>query len=364
MTPLPNYWQSKSLPTPAYPFPIANKSNRELAEKFGEWLVAQRFSRSVFEAYSKIAFSFCRYLGMKKLVSVNHMDVRYFLINEMKRNLSVDGFNRHLYALRRFFDFLYMAGVVDSVAPRLVRGRRSERRIPAILPSSDIAKLVKNAGSIRNRAMVQLLYSTGCRVGELVRMNAEDVDHRRRTIRVVGKGRQRIVFYGAGAASLLKRHLRGRRKGPIFLPEPLTQIGCIHEHKGVWRGYWRDFSRGPVHSHRTTTYLGLHLTRNQAWRRFRLLVPKSRLACPPQLRHMRTPTVARVLRYAALRSGLGRVTPHLLRHSFATHLLQNGADIRYIQQLLGHTSLITTQIYTRVAPIELASVHRRYHPRS
>src|SRR5277367_4453285 len=72
----------------------------------------------------------------------------------------------------------------------------------------------------------------------------------------------------------------------------------------------------------------------------------------------------RVLRYAALRAGLAQVTPHMIRHSFATHLLQNGADIRHIQGLLGHTSLITTQIYTRVANTELAKVHRRFHPRS
>jgi site-specific recombinase XerD len=98
--------------------------------------------------------------------------------------------------------------------------------------------------------------------------------------------------------------------------------------------------------------------------RARQLVPKSKLVCPPQYRHLQTQAVARVLRYAALRAGLARITPHMIRHSFATHLLQKGADIRHIQGLLGHTSLITTQVYTRVANTELAKVHRRFHPRS
>src|SRR5277367_4507797 len=94
------------------------------------------------------------------------------------------------------------------------------------------------------------------------------------------------------------------------------------------------------------------------------LVPKSKFACPPQHRHLQTQAVARVIRYAALRAGLARITHHMIRHSFATHLLQKGADIRHIQGLLGHTSLTTTQVYTRVANTELAKVHRRFHPRS
>src|SRR5271156_403329 len=357
------FWHSANPPAQVAPLPIKNQSNSQLAQKFGEWLVAQRFSRSAFQAYTKVAFAFCHFIGKRHVRTVNHLDVRFFLIDLMKRNLTVDGYNRNLYALRRFFDFLYMGGVVDAVAPRLVRGKRRDRALPAVVSVADVGRLVRSAGSVRNQTMIELLYSTGCRVGELARIRVEDMDKSRCTIQVTGKGKERTVFFGSRAARLLRKHLRGRRRGPLFLPELLKQTGCIHVDNGVWRLHWRDYSGGTVHAYRTSTYLGINLTLRQARLRTKQLVPKSKLICPPQHRHLRTQAVARVLRYAAIRAGLARTTPHMIRHSFATHLLQHGADIRHIQGLLGHTSLATTQIYTLVANTELAKVHRRFHPR-
>ena len=357
------FWYPADPPPQIAPLPIKNQSNSQLAHKFGEWLVAQRFSRTAHQAYTKVALGFCHFIGKRHVRTTNHLDVRFFLIDLMKRDLTVDGFNRHLYALRRFFDFLYMGGVVDAVAPRLVRGRRRDRPLPAVVSVADVGRLVKAAGSVRNQTMIELLYSTGCRVGELVRIRVEDVDRSRRTIQVTGKGKERTVFFGSRAARLVRKLLRGRRKGPLFLPELLKQTGCIHADNGVWRLHWRDYSGGTVHAYKTSTYLGINLTLRQAKLRAKQLVPKSKLVCPPQYRHLQRQAVTRVLRYAALRAGLARTTPHMIRHSFATHLLQHGADIRHIQGLLGHTSLITTQIYTRVVNTELAKVHRRFHPR-
>src|SRR5271170_5149228 len=100
-----SHWYPAMPPAQSPPLPISNKSNSELACKFGEWLVAQRFSRSAYEAYTKVAFSFCHFIGRRHVSTTNHLDVRFFLIDLMKRDLTVDGYNRHLYALRRFFDF-------------------------------------------------------------------------------------------------------------------------------------------------------------------------------------------------------------------------------------------------------------------
>ena len=241
-----------------------------------------------------------------------------------------------------------MGGVVDAVAPRLVRGRRRDRPLPAVVSVADVGRLVRAAGSVRNQTMIERLYSTGCRVGELVRIRVENVDTSRRTIQVTGKGKQRTVFFGCCAARLVRRHLRGRRKGPLFVPELLRQTGCIHADKGVWRLHWRDYSGGTVHAHKTSTYLGINLTLRQAKLRAQQLVPKSKLIGPPQHRHLQTQAVTRVLRYAALRAGLARTTPHMIRHSFATHLLQNGCRHSSHSRFTGtHVSHHDSDIYAR-----------------
>ena len=185
-----SHWYPAIPPAQNPPLPIKNKSNSELAHEFGEWLVAQRFSRSTYEASTKAAFSFCHFIGGRHVSTTNHLDVRFFLIDLMKRDLTVDGYNHHLYALRRFFDFLYMSGVLDRVAPRLVRGRRRDRRLPAVVSVGEVGRLVNAAGTVRNQTMIELLYATGCRVGELVRIRVEDLDQPRRTIRVAGKGKE------------------------------------------------------------------------------------------------------------------------------------------------------------------------------
>lgn len=309
-------FNSQTLELP--PIPIRNKTNAVLAEKFAEWLIAQRYAVVTQKAYKRVVFRFCAFLGARPLSKVDHLVVRYFLVEVMKRDLSVDGYNRHLWALRRFFDFLYMGGVVDSVAPRFIRGRRVGRRIPRVLGECEVLRLIRAARSNRDKAMIELLYATGCRVGEFVRIRVEDVDFKRRTVRVAGKGRG---------------------------------------------GYWIDYSRGNDSPRRTSTYLGKNISYEEACVRFKQRVPASRLSHSVLQRPLCTPVVTRILCHAALRAGIGRVTAHMLRHSFATHLLHRGADIRHIQELLGHTSLETTQIYTRVVPPNLKKTYERFHPR-
>jgi integrase/recombinase XerD len=281
----------------------------------------------------------------------------------MKRDLSVDGYNRHLWALRRFFDFLYMGGVVDAIAPRFVRSRRTKRAIPRVLGEGEVVRLIRSAESERDKAVLELLYATGCRVGEFVRIRIEDVDLRRRTIHVAGKGGERTVFFGRRAAKAVRAYLGKRKSGPLFLPLPRKQHGCVSWSGRVWGGYWIDYSKGNYPARRTMTYLGKNISYQEARALFKKKVPESRLQRPASQNSLCTAAVSRVIRQAASRADLGRVTAHMLRHSFATHLLARGADIRYIQELLGHTCLQTTQIYTRVVPASLKGVYERYHPR-
>jgi site-specific recombinase XerD len=200
-------------------------------------------------------------------------------------------------------------------------------------------------------------------LGELVSIQVGDVDFKRRTIRVTGKGdKERTVFFGRQAASAVKAYLAGRRRGPLFLSIPRVQKGCVYLYKkrNYWSGHWKDFTLGPDLVRHMTVGLGSGLTRREAWERFRKRVPKWMLGHTSIQRSLCTPVVTRVLEKVALRAGLGRVTAHMLRHSYATHLLQRGADLHYIQELLGHTSLEATQIYTRVVPRNLEKIYYRY----
>jgi integrase/recombinase XerD len=347
------------------PLPLRNKTNADLASKFSEWLVAQRYARVTQLAYKRVAFRFCHFMGRRPISAATHLDVRCFLIEVMKRDLSVDGYNRHLWALRRFFDFLYMGGVVDTMAPRFVLGKRHQRFIPRVLGESEIARLMRAVKSPRDAAILELLYSTGCRIGELVALNVEDIDQKRHSIRVTGKGnRVRTVFFGGHAAIALKRYLDGRTHGPLFQPVYRPQHGCVHWNGRGWAASWINYSKGTDFARKTSTFLcGKKFTYEQAWAVFKQKVAASKLTRAPQQRHIHTAAIARVVELAAQRAKLGRVTAHMIRHSFATHLLNRGADIRHIQELMGHASIQTTQIYTKIVPSQVAETHRRFHPR-
>jgi integrase/recombinase XerC len=193
---------------------------------------------------------------------------------------------------------------------RQVRSPRLGRRLPSFLPKDEATQLLDaepaGAAGLRDRALVELLYASGLRVAECCGLDLEDLDEGRRTVRVVGKGdKERVVPVGETALEALAAYLamRGRARGALF----------------------RNARGG-----RLTTRSAL-----------------------------------RIVKGLARRAGLGqRVTPHTLRHSFATHMLGEGADLRLIQELLGHSRLSTTQRYTHVSPEHLMRVYDAAHPRA
>jgi integrase/recombinase XerC len=225
---------------------------------------------------------------------------------------------RRLASLRSFFRFGQREGWTKANPAKPLRNPRKSRSLPHFLSSADIDRLLgapsaADAAGLRDRAILEVLYSAGLRVSELAGLNATDLDMAGGTVRVRGKGRrERIAPIGSYAARALKDWLAVRR---VSAREKGGENGAVFLNK-----------------------FGRRLTTRSVGR----LLEK----------HLRT-------------SGLDRrTTPHTLRHSFATHLLDNGADIRSVQELLGHKSLVTTQIYTHVSTAGLRAAYERAHPRA
>jgi site-specific recombinase XerD len=302
--------------------------------------------------------------GTRKLSSVTHLDVRAFLIDVSKRDLSADIMHRYIWALRCFFDFLCLGGVVDDVAPRLVRPRPVRRPLPRTLSEANVRKLIKAASNPRDRAIFELFYATGCRVSELVEISLADVDFTNKSIRVLGKGSERRVLFGNAAKQTILAYLGSRKTGYLFESQSRIQRGCVSWNGSCWAGYWLDYT-SKTSCLRNSIWLGpRQMTKAEAWRKFTKLVPN------PDIGHVRRPQkltrsgIADIFKVASFKAGLGRVTSHQLRHSFATHLIDHGADIRHVQRLLGHSSLDTTMQYTNVASTPVTKIYRAAHPRS
>jgi integrase/recombinase XerC len=249
--------------------------------------------------------------------SLGHRDLRRFAAVLSERGISKAGVARKLAAIRAFYGALIRAGEMASNPADLVATPKQDRKLPRVLSREEMQTLLDGipAGTpleMRDRAMLELAYSCGLRAEEVVNLNTDSPDFDGERLRIEGKGgKTRLVPMGEPAQAALTRYLeRGRR----------ALVGADTEDA--------------------------------------LLVSKSgRRLHPSDVRRR----LERWVREAAIAGG---VSPHALRHSFATHLLEGGADLRSIQELLGHASLSTTQVYTQVEPSWLQSQYARSHPRA
>ena len=229
---------------------------------------------------------------------------------------------RKIASLRTFFQFLIREGVVESNPAKMVATPKIERKIPNHLSMEEAVRFVESPDpntdlGRRDRAILEFLYATGIRVGELVSLNLRDIDFRERLVRVIGKRKkERIVPFGEPALQALMHYLEESR--PVFLAEcPPAE---------------RDDQA--VFLHRR----GGRLT---------------------------TRSVGRMIdKYIRQCADVHNISPHGLRHTFATHLLDSGADLRDIQELLGHARLSTTQIYTQVSMEKMIDVYSKAHPKA
>jgi site-specific recombinase XerD len=296
---------------------------------------------------------------------VTPMVVGDFLTETLPPKWSDDHVSHQLGALRCFFDFLYLGGIVDSVAPRFLRARARARQLPKTLTQSQIKRLIAATDNVRDRALIEVFYATGCRVGEVTRIRVELIDFRRRCFPVRAKRKERMVYFGPAAAKAIRKYLGSRRTGYLFQDIIPQQKGCLTHTRFAWVGGWRDFGDSKEYGKKHTKYFGSlqSVSRANAIRRFRRFLKDVDLVRPNPDRPLTRSSLGRIVQEAGRRAKPGMVNPHMLRHSFATHMLERGADIRAIQELLGHSYLSSTQIYTHVINNAVASAFRKFHPR-
>ena len=253
--------------------------------------------------------------------TVDHLTIREWLASLHTGHKKKASIARKLAALRTFFQFLVREGVLELNPAKLVATPKLEKKLPVHLSIEEAVRFIESPDpetdlGKRDRAMLELMYATGVRVAELTTLNLPDVDFRNQLVRVTGKRRkQRIVPFGDPAGAAVRSYLDVRDK--FLLNAPISK----RDEEALF-----------------LNYQGTRIT---------------------------TRSVGRMVeKYIRICAGMHNISPHALRHSFATHLLDSGADLRDIQELLGHARLSTTQIYTHVSMEKLIEVYDKAHPKA
>jgi site-specific recombinase XerD len=338
--------------------------NRNVSKRYDQWLVLQHYSKGTKYVYRQSIRLFIEFLRDKAIVDVTHIDVRKFMLSLAKNDVSIISARRHLRALRKFYDFLNLGGLVNYVAPRLVTIRATPSKTPPHLSEDEVRRVIAVSQTPREKALVHFIYATGCRLGEVRCLRVQDLDLDARTARVTGKfGKSRVVLLTSSASAALRTYIGERKVGYVFQQDYRRQRGCLVDHCGQWQAKWRDHELpglGKFHTQR------LGPTRTVSYERakaaFDELMASAHLERPKRTQPLTNATVAAVMRHLASRAGLTRVTAHMLRHSFATHLYEHGADVLAIQTLLGHVSTNTTARYASVSAFRLVEIFERCHP--
>ncbi len=275
-------------------------------------------SQHTIDAYRRDLQGFAAWLFQqdKTLLQVHAEDIQHYLSCRMRQGTKVRSDARLLSSLRRFYRYLCREQYIDADPTVLLESPRLGRTLPSSLTEQEVENLlaqpkVDEILGLRDRTMLEVLYATGLRVSELVTLEMGQVNMRQGLIRCIGKGnKERLVPLGEEALDWLQQYLTHSR------PQLL---------------------QGRVCDDLFPTRRGQRMTRQAFW--------------------------YLIKRYAK-QAGISKtLSPHTLRHAFATHLLNHGADLRVVQLLLGHSDLSTTQIYTHIAQARLKSLHSRYHPR-
>jgi site-specific recombinase XerD len=344
-------------------------NNAQLIERFEKWLLVCGKAERTRVNYGGAARQFAEFLVDKPLTAATKEDVRAFIGSLYTKGHAASTMQARLDALRVLFDCLQLGGQVRASVPRYILRRKVPKRLPHAKSEKEIERLIAAACNPRDRAILELGYASGLRVSELAHLDVEDVNLAARSLIVRrGKGgNDRLGLFGQKAAEALKEYLGGRKSGPLFIAQRRIQQGGVSKDRyGVWRGWWRDWSgdgKPRMQSVRLGDYeLSTKERAREALKHFLDRRVIERAERSPQRMVVRS--IYCVVVKTAKRAGISGVHPHILRHSMATHCVDHGMDIRHVQELLGHTSLVATQKYLHLSIVNLKRVHAKFFPRA
>jgi integrase/recombinase XerD len=342
-------------------------NNDQIIERFDKWLLICGKAKNTRASYTLAAKQLGKFLVNKPLTAITKEDVRGFIGFLYTKGFAASTMQVRLDALRCLGDCLQLGGQARASVPRYLLRRKVPKRLPPVKSEAEIRRLIRATRTPRDLAILELGYASGLRVNELANLRVEDVNLRARSVIVrEGKGGEdRIGLFGTPAATALRAYLGNRTSGRLFLQHPRRQRGGITRNRwGAWRGWWRETDEKGEHVMRSVR-LGDYDIPNRERARIALdAFLAGRLpAREPDKKPLGKKGVYRVIVAAAKRAGITGVHPHVLRHSCATHCLNHGMDIRHVQELLGHTSLIATQKYLHLATANLQKTHTKFFPR-
>lgn len=282
--------------------------------------VERGLSENTINSYGIDLKLFLEYLRENEIPSfkqVNKEVIVNYMQSEKNNNKANSSILRSVSSLRKFFQYLAQEKIIEKDPMLLIDTPKKKQHLPQVLTKEEVEKLLRlpNTGQVlglRDRAMLELMYATGLRISEIINLKLEDLHLTMGTLQTLGKGhKERIVPVGDEAIKWVNRYLEEAR--PKLLKQKRSNYLFLNFH-------------------------GNNLTRQGVWKNLKAEVRKAGIQ--------------------------KNITPHTLRHSFATHILEDGADLRIVQELLGHADISTTQIYTHLSNKQLADIYNRAHPRA
>lgn len=282
--------------------------------------VEKGLAKNTLDSYQRDLRGYLKFLhsnNLREAKEVSRKNISDYLLYQKEKGLTPSTITRNLASIRSFYQFMLREQLIQENPTAELESPRLEKKLPQVLSFSDVELLLeqpktKNAAGLRDKAMLELLYATGIRVSELVYLNLGDLHLKMGFLKCNGKGgKERIIPLGSIAIKSVQDYLQNGRVKLVKRKDETSLFLNVQGNRLTRQGFWKILKKYSVK--------------------------------------------------AGLKEG---ITPHTLRHSFATHLLENGADLRSVQEMLGHADISTTQIYTQVTRQKIKKVYNETHPRA